>query len=913
MSPSIRRVLPECIILAVAAIVSAAGLLAPVERQLDDMRTRALTGGSPSDVVIVAIDAQSLKDLNRWPWSRQVHAALLERLDAAAPSAVFFDIDFSVPSGDPDADAALAAALSRTRDYPVILPAFWQNVSAGRQVSRVLTEPLPALTANAGVGLVSIFPGPDGLVRDAVHRDRFGSRAYRSIAAALAGRQDLESGVAYPIDFRISPDSFEYVSYSEVLSGQVADRAFHGKTVMVGATAVELGDNVPVPVHRAIPGVTLQATIYETLVRGMPSPLAWPATIGTTGLLVLCWSLIRHRSWRVQVGFAAVTVVALANLSLYLHGAHDLLLPTATPLLSVVLCLFCGIVLSANRQTLSALLAAIRLKRQESLITGVFSASIDGIVVIDADGRICGTNPAAAELFGGTGTSLQARPLRHFIPGLKLRRDAAGSVRAQRLELRATTPDGPCPVEVSVSPANDDPRGLVTVIVRDVRERHRQQAVLRHQATHDPLTRLPNRTLLNRLLDRLPQGAGRAALFMLDLDGFKSVNDTLGHATGDEVLRILGKRLRESLPEDVRMFRIGGDEFAVLVARHASHDELLRIARQVLERVREPVTAADTSLELGGSIGIALYPAHAKNGVELLKCADVAMYTAKSRRSGVEFYDAETDNNTLRNLQMTSALRVALENEQLSVVYQPKVRLRDGMCCGVETLVRWTDPELGPVSPDEFVPLAEGTELINPLTRFTLSRAIKDHTRWCARGIDVTLAVNLSARHLTDATFATEILRSLHNHWLNPGTLELEITETALMDEPERARKVLSRLTDRGVRLAIDDFGTGFSSLAYLKHLNLNTLKIDRCFIQDLPGSGNDRKIVESTLSMAHSLDLEVVAEGVERPEQAALLNELGCDIGQGYGFAKPMPADDFVSWFQARAPRRPALRTVSG
>jgi diguanylate cyclase (GGDEF)-like protein/PAS domain S-box-containing protein len=916
MTNLLRRALPASVIVAIAALAAAAGLLAPAERLLSDLRTRALARAVDSDVVVVAIDAHSLKAMNRWPWPRDVHAELLERLDAAAPRAVFFDVDFSVPSGNADADAALAEALARPRDYPVILPAFWQKVSASNQTSRMLTEPLPALTASARVGLVNMFPGPDGLVRNAVHHDRFGARDYRSAGAILAGRTDLSSGAAYPVDFRIAPESFEYVSYAEVLRGAVGGSVFEDRVVMIGATAVELGDNVPVPVYRTVPGVALQATIYQTLAQGIPVPLSWPAPLVLSLILALAWTAIRRRGWRVQFGAALAAALAVANVSLYLHGAHDLLLPAVMPLLTIVLCLFTGVVLSANHQTLSALLAGVRLKRQQALISGVFSASIDGILVLDTDGHVRDANPAAARLFGTKRAALVGRAIRGFLPELAMHRDDDGRLRAERLELRATTPSGPVPVDVSLSPAGDDTDGLVTAIVRDVSERHRQQAVLRHQATHDPLTRLPNRTLLNRMLERLPTEGGRAALFMLDLDGFKSVNDTLGHGVGDEVLRALGKRLRQSLPADVKVFRIGGDEFAVLVSRYAGRNELKRLAQQIVDRVRAPVTAGGTELELGGSIGIALYPDHADSGTLLLQCADVAMYTAKRGLGSVEFYDADSDNNTLRNLKMTGALRTALAQQRMQLVYQPKIRLADGACVGVEALLRWQDPELGVVSPAEFVPLAENSELINTLTRFTLERAIRDHARWCARGIDVTVAVNLSARHLTDAAFVQEILALVDRHGLDPTRLELEITETALMDHPERARAVLAHLTRRGVRLAMDDFGTGFSSLAYLKHLNLHTLKIDRCFVQDLTRNLSDRKIVESTLSMAHSLDLEVVAEGIEEPAQAALLAELGCEQGQGYAISKPLAPEAFVEWYQDRthtsAHRPPALRSVS-
>lgn len=907
----LRRCLPGVVIVAVAALAAAVGLLAPADRLLGDLRTRALATTVDSDVVVVAIDAHSLKSLNRWPWSRSLHARLLDEIAVANPRAVFFDIDFSVPSGDTAADTALAKALARPRGFPLILPAFWQNVSAASGTSRVLTEPLPALNAGSEPGLVNMFPGADGLVRSAVHRDRFGSRDYRSAGAALTGRSDLRSGTAYPVDFRIRPDSFRYVSYADVIDGRVDAALLRGRTIMVGATAIELGDNVPVPVYRTVPGITLQAMVYETLRRGIPTILPLWSAVALSLLLGLAWCAIRRRGWRVQLGAAVGAAVCVGAGSLYLHAGWNLLLPTAMPLLTIGACLFVGVAVSADRQALMALLAGLRLSRQEALISGVFSASIDGIVVLDAAGRIREANAAAARLFGTRRAALSGRAARGFLPDLVIPRDTDGRLCPGRVELRAVTPHGSRPVEVSVSPAARDRDELVTVIVRDISERHRQQAVLRHQATHDPLTRLPNRTLLNRLLERLPEKGVRAALFMLDLDGFKKVNDTLGHGVGDEVLRVLGKRLRESLPDDVRVFRIGGDEFAVLVSRYAGRGELQRVAQQMVERVRAPVTVGDTRLEVGGSIGIALYPDHARSGTMLLQCADVAMYTAKAGLGSIEFYDADADHNTLRNLKMTGALRSALMDGRMQLVYQPKLRLADGACCGVEALLRWQDPELGTVSPAEFVPLAESSELINPLTRFTLEQAMRDHARWCARGIEVDVSVNLSARHVGDEAFVQEILGLVDRHGLAPTSLELEITETALMERPERARSVLSRLTRQGIRLAMDDFGTGFSSLAYLKHLNLHTLKIDRCFIQDLTTSASDRKIVQSTLSMAHSLDLEVVAEGIEHPEQSALLAELGCDVGQGFALSRPLASEAFVEWYLDR-PRRPALRSVS-
>ncbi len=894
MTGQLRRFTPILIALALTLLASVAGVLSPLDRMFADFRWRAMQTTVPSDALIIAIDAKSLRELNAWPWSRSHHAALLTRLGGSEPAAVFLDIDFSLPSDDLSADAVLARALARPRDYPIVLPVFWQDASVGNSHSRVLTEPLAEFSRNTELGLVNLSPGPGGLVREALHADRFGERKYDSPGAVLAESNGLEAGRSYPIDFRIAPDSFTFVSYVDVLRGLVPASEIRGKRVFVGSTALELGDNVPVPLHRNLPGVTVQAMIYETLRQGIPVPVSGWAGAGLLGAIALALVAGGRRRWFTQLAVGLSLIAATVALSLYLLAEHNMLLDVSAPILFAVLGLVASLAALADRETMAALLAALRLKKERAMISAVFSASIDGILVIEADGTIREANAAAAEFFGA-GVSLPGTALQSLLPGL------SEVIEPGRTELPVEIEAGRTAVEVSISPAGDAAEQLLTVILRDVGERQRQQAVLKHQATHDPLTGLPNRTLLARNLKEL-RNMRTAALFMLDLDGFKKVNDTLGHRVGDEMLRELGKRLRRTLPKNVRVYRIGGDEFAVLVVRHGGKDKLQALAEQILERVRAPVAAGSMNLELTGSIGISLYPQHAADGDMLLQCADVAMYAAKAGHHGVQMYDAQADNNTVRNLKLAGALRRAVSEEQLSMVYQPKVRLSDGACVGVEALVRWQDPELGPVSPAEFIPVAETSDLIEPITRFTLNQAVRDHVRWCAEGIDMVVSVNLSARHLDDGDFADEILSILDWHGLTPDRLELEITETALMQDPEHARRVLDRLTSRGVRLAIDDFGTGFSSLAYLKHLHLHTLKIDRCFVEEMCVRQSDRKIVDSTLRMAHSLDLTVVAEGVETDAQASLLADMGCDLGQGYVFARPLDAAEFTAWYGSRA-----------
>jgi len=568
-----------------------------------------------------------------------------------------------------------------------------------------------------------------------------------------------------------------------------------------------------------------------------------------------------------------------------------------------------GIVLSADRDALRVLLTGVWLQRREALISSVLSASIDGIVVFGADGAIRDANASAAKLLGHSLEALLRANIRDVLPNLPST-EALGSAWLDTTRIGATTSgdrfeltigagDAATPVEVSITRVEVDSRTSFTAILRDVTERKQQQALLKHQATHDALTGLPNRVLLGRALDAL-NATTPAALFMLDLDRFKDVNDTLGHATGDAVLTVLGQRLRSALPEQNLIARIGGDEFAVVVPSYRDIEELHALADIVLDRVRAPVKTATNTIEVGASIGIALCPDHGTDGGVLLQRADVAMYVAKNSRTSVEFYSAEADRSSIRGLNLTSALRGAISNGELELVYQPKVRLSDLACVGVEALARWSHPELGVVSPAEFVPLAEETNLIVPLTRWALTRALDDRARWVGAGLDLQLAVNLSARHLRDPAFAQELLAEIERKCADPSCIELEITETALMKDPEKAMAVLQVLTRAGVRVAMDDFGTGFSSLAYLKHLNLHTLKIDRCFIKDITNNANDFTIVRSTLRMAHGLDLSVVAEGIEEREHYETLRDLGCDIGQGYWISKPMAADQLVAWAQA-------------
>ncbi|CAN5824338.1 hypothetical protein BH20ACT6_BH20ACT6_19270 [soil metagenome] len=434
------------------------------------------------------------------------------------------------------------------------------------------------------------------------------------------------------------------------------------------------------------------------------------------------------------------------------------------------------------------------------------------------------------------------------------------------------------------------------------------------RARHDELTGLPNRVLLadraNQALLVARRSGTSTALLIVDLDRLKEVNDTLGHHFGDLLLSAVGTRLRGELREADTVARIGGDEFAVLLPEVLGVDAALEVADHLAAAMRTPFDIDGVTLEMGATLGVASYPEHGRDVVRLLQCADVAMYAAKQDRRAVRVYDRGMDAFTPDRLALFGELRRAIEHDQLSVHYQPQVDMTTGRVTGVEGLVRWQHPEHGLLAPDEFVPLAEHTGLIRPLTWSVLKLAASECRRWRAAGLDLTVAVNVSVRSLLDEDLVCELGSLLTNVGLPPAALELEITETTVMADPERSLAMLAELRRLGVGLSIDDYGTGQASLAYLNRLPVDTLKIDRSFVVAMLGSDNDAAIVRSTIELAASIGLAVVAEGVETEQTWRWLAELGCDAAQGNWLAPPVPADsvpDIVRRLERRLGGAPA------
>ncbi|MFE9682392.1 putative bifunctional diguanylate cyclase/phosphodiesterase [Streptomyces sp. NPDC006285] len=423
----------------------------------------------------------------------------------------------------------------------------------------------------------------------------------------------------------------------------------------------------------------------------------------------------------------------------------------------------------------------------------------------------------------------------------------------------------------------------------------------------DPLTGLPNRQWLLertwRALDDAERIGARSALMLIDLDRFRSVNDTLGHLAGDRLLLQIADRLRIALPRGAEAARLGGDEFAVLLPVADSTTSATRVARNLVTALGSPLDLDGLTLVLEASAGLAVFPDHALDAEGLLRRADVAMYQAKRDRTGVEVYESKRDSNTPDRLGLLGDLRRALDAGDVELHYQPKVRF-DGQVAGLEALVRWVHPERGKVPPDEFIAIAESSGLMPHLTEYVLEAALAQVARWRAQGLRVPVAVNVSPRDVHTPGFAGSVAARLARHGVPAGALQLEITEHVLLEDPQRAGDTLAALTGHGVKMSLDDFGTGYSSLVHLRRLPVSELKIDRSFVARLAVDTEDAEIVRCTVDLAHSLGLLVVAEGVEDDETWERLRDLGCDAVQGWLVAAAMPPEEATAWLLARGSR---------
>ncbi|MDQ1713342.1 MAG: hypothetical protein QOE45_2792 [Frankiaceae bacterium] len=544
-------------------------------------------------------------------------------------------------------------------------------------------------------------------------------------------------------------------------------------------------------------------------------------------------------------------------------------------------------------------------RRSEARYHALVDQSSDLVLVTDREGGLSYISPSAQRRFGAlTHLSEALHPDDRQLVLVALAASTPGDSHGDaRLDGRlGSDTAGWRNYELSIQDLFADPAvGGIVLTGRDVTERHAMQHEMTHRALHDTLTGLPNRALLADRFEQALLTARReetaAGLLLIDLDRFKEINDTLGHHVGDELLVQIGPRLAESLRGSDTIARLGGDEFAVLLPATDGIASVVAVAEKLRSALEAPFVVGDLTLQVEASFGAVISGLHGEDAATLLQRADIAMYVAKERSLGVFAYDPATDGHTPERLALLGDLRRALEGDELVLYYQPQIDLATNGIRAVEALIRWNHPTRGLVFPDGFIPLAEHTGLIGPLTRYVLDSALAQVRRWMDAGEPLQVSVNLSARNLLDEHLHEQVAGLLAAHGVPASLLVVEVTESAIMTDPVRAGEVLNRLHGIGVKIAVDDFGVGYTSLGQLKNLPIAELKIDKSFVMTMTEDRSNALIVNSVVDLGHNLGMVTVAEGVENVGAMAALIAHGCDVGQGYHYSRPLPAAAFDEW----------------
>jgi len=767
--------------------------------------------------------------------------------------------DTALPGAGPAGPAAPAGGLDEDAVAPAValahLHRLMGGLSRGLDLDETLTAVVECVVAGLGfgVGVVSVVqPGGD------------------LSCAAVAGHDEARSALAGTTSGRAEWDRLLEVA-EPVGPGGLLRLVDHRRQ---GAWDTSVPIWVPEPVA---PRAGTGRAPWHPL-DALFAPLVSP-TAGLLGVLSVDMPVDGLRPSEVQLSllemFAVQAAVAVEHARLHTE------------------------VVQAQEQARTAL--ATRLQ-------ALVDASPAAIVEVDRAGRARAWNRAAEVLLGHPGEAVLGAPLpRLAAPGAPELRDLLDGLQEGRplpAVLHCVRRDGAAlDVELvgAVTTGPDgQPHGAMALLV-DVTERRRLQTRLEHQALHDALTGLPNRLLLaERTAQALGEDAARGTctgVLVVDLDRFKEVNDTLGHAHGDLLLQAVGPRLAEVLRAQDTVARVSGDEFAVLLPGLPDAAGALGAAERVLAALHRPFELEAATVDVEASVGVAVAPLDGTAAEVLLRHADVAMHAAKDLSAGVVAYQPEREAQAPGRLALLGELRRALDAGELVMHYQPKVDVASGEVCGAEALVRWQHPERGLLPPGAFLPVAESTGLIGRLTLTVLDLVLAQVAAWAATGQALPVAVNLSARRLHDAALPDEVARALARHGVPASLLRLEITESAIMSDPDRALAILRRLAAAGVRLSLDDFGTGYSSMSYLRELPVDELKVDRSFVMEMTGKENDGVLVRSAVDLGHNLGLAVVAEGVEDGPTLEALSALGCDIAQGYLLARPMDARGFERW----------------
>lgn len=884
-------VLRAAVVLMMLALPLAAPRITPLKQINDNLiaeRFRWAPRHASGKIVFIAIDKRSLDAVGVWPWPRSTYAKLLDNLAAAQAKDIFLDIDFSSPSVGEE-DRALALALSNAGG--VLLPVFRQQLAAG-SAQTTFSKPIPDFLQAAWPVLANVYLDADGSVRGFDLGGQLDGSPTSSGAVALAGRSDTSGTL--PIDYSIAPDTIPSYSLSDVLNGRVAEAQLKGRAVIVGASAAELKDFFSVPVYGTLPGPLIHVLAAETLLQNriLAHPDAMPLELLLAAVLIVVILATRFVSMIVIIGLAGIVLVSTEVVAFRLQADAGLLVGTAECWVLVGLAWVLALNERVDLSRMLALLASSESRNARWLMRSIIAGSSDGVIAFDSALKVVEINQSAKSSLGIEKHAFLPDSLDPVtaaaLGDLLLRRDKEpGKVQSAGVEFRRHTGDGDAFFEASitVSPIDVSPTKPASsfagcAIIRDITARKRYEDNLKRLAERDELTGLLNR---REFLARLTGADGTIAV--IDVERFSTICATLGRNVGDALLNAVASKLASTFRE-APLARIDGDLFAVFLAGPETPAAQVEC---VLGLFEEAIVLDALSLTVAVRLGLAR--SIADDPVAALHAAESALHATKQAAGRWSEFDPATALRQLRSRRLEIEMRDALRKREFFLLFQSQVDLASGDFVGAEALLRWQHPELGAISPAEFIPIAESSGLICEIGRWVLIEACAEAARWPA-GI---ISVNASSIQFERSDMAAEIEAALTSSGLPASRLCVELTESAFIGEGGRSRTKMAAVRQTGVRIALDDFGTGYSSMRYLADLPLDKLKIDQSFVRRMTAEAGVLEIVKAIMSMAHGLGLDIIAEGIEGRNELDVLRQLGCRTGQGYLFAKPQFPDQML------------------
>ena len=903
---------PHVLVSCGVALVVLTGSHDALQNALTDLRFNWRPRQVSGEIALVAIDSSSIQSVGTWPWPRRLHADLLDRLVRAGASDVVFDVDFSSAS-DPGSDQAFLVALQKA-EGSVAFPVFKQWSRDSENIRTVyVNRPLPQFSKHAWSAAANVVVEPDGLVRRYSYGEVFDEGFMPSVGALLAGKFKKDE-TPLQIDFSIDPRSLPIVSYADVLRGDPAAlQKLEHKKIIVGATAVELGDRFSVPNGRVIPGATLQALAAESILQNR-ALYSTSKLVTLGGLLVL--GLVTVSLWRrLSAGIRSIVLVGMAMTiemgATLLQTRLPVILDTSLWHVAIAAYL---VALALDEVNIRGLMRRIAERRFHRIAMSIG----DGLVCADQNGLVTVWNPGAVTIFGYEPVDMIGRPLSTIctlsdggtFSILEVSREALQMPGGKVMELQGQRKNGEAfPFEVCFSEWQGADGLQYGAVMRDISIRKREAEKIQYLAEHDTLTDLANRNKFHQCLDaaltevKAEAEVREVAILLIDLNKFKQINDVMGHAYGDQLLRAVAARLDELAKGQGLVARLGGDEFAIVISGEQIAERAKALAKHIsLVFGQGSFAVGPRQLRVNVSIGIALYPRDCGAADELLGNADLALYQAKQAgRGDYVFFERKMRDGLESRLTLEADLGRAVEKDEFELYYQPQVDLRDGKLVGAEALIRWRHPK-GLVLPNAFMPTVNASTISDGLALWVMETACRQGRQWQQQGQDIRLSINLAPSQFQLGDLAATVKSVLKDTGFSPSQLELEVTESILLADDERALEIFRMIRGLGVRIAFDDFGTGYASLTSLKKFPLDRLKIDKSFVGKLRANSDDMAIVGATIGLGKLLGLSIIAEGIEDRETAELLMAKGCDEGQGYYFGRPMPATEFERRFLSQA-----------